>query len=261
VKNEFARNDSHGPVLGIKQETNPGASLGPSWKSPPSGKRVHEPARPTADDAVRPADLRHPSPLACVLAALVSAHRQVRCRRGDIASERFLGGSLIHNGNCRPPASIGQLTIPLIQSSFGTFAMTTVRSSTLLAPRLTAATVAAILLAPITATADPEDRAALSPPANPLTEKIFSRWSHSRPKARLDKRHRMWQLNGGCLENLSPERCCQWTPIADTVGVSSAQPSAQDYTKMMSNAASATRMMLRVSTPAWVQKSTVSDDR
>jgi hypothetical protein len=117
------------------------------------------------------------------------------------------------------------------------------------------------LMPAIASTADPEYRAALPPPAKPLTEGIFSRVSHSRPRARLDNGCRKWQPNAGCLESLSHERCRQWTPVGDTTGVSSARPSARDYTKMMTGVAPAAWMMLRVSIPAGVQNNTFSDDR
>ena len=60
--------------------------------------------------------------------------------------------------------------------------MTEVRSSTLLSPCFAPARVAAILLAAIAATADPEYRAALLPPAKPLTKNIFSRVVSFSPK-------------------------------------------------------------------------------
>jgi len=197
----------------------------------------------------------------CLFAAISGSNRREKNRRGDFVSRRLLGGTLIHNGKCSQPLPIGPLAVPLIKPSFKSSPMTEVRSSTLLPACFTAARVAAILLAAITPTADPEYRAAPLPPAKPLTEGIFSRLSHSHPKARLDNGCRKWQLNAGCVDNLSIERYRQWTPVADTIGVSSTRPSPQDYTKMMMSAAPAARMMLRVSIPAGVQINTFSDDR
>lgn len=195
-------------------------------------------------------------------AAIFSGNRQARCRRGDLACGRFLGGTLIHNGNCSQPDPIGPLTITLIQSAFGAVAMTTVGRSALLPSGFVAAPLAAILLAPITTAAEPEHRATLRPPAKPLTEKIFSCVSHAHPKARLDSNCRSWQPKGGYVKNLSHERYCQWTPVEDTIGVSPPRPSAEAYTKRMTLAAApAARMMLRLSFPASVQKTTDSDDR
>ncbi len=133
----------------------------------------------------------------------------------------MLGGTLIHNGTCRQPDAIGTLTVPLIQSAFGAVAMTTVGRSALLPSGFTAASVTAILLAPITMAAEPEHRAAFRPPAKPLTEKIFSCVSHAHPKARLDSSCGSWQPNGGYVENLSHARHSQRTPVGDTIGVSS----------------------------------------
>lgn len=107
--------------------------------------------------------------------------------------------------------------------------MADVRSSTLLTDRFAPATVAAILLATITTAADPEDGVAFLPAAKPLTENIFRIASHSHLKVRLDNRHGSCQLMNGYLENLSTERFCQWTPVADTSGVSPARPSAKEY--------------------------------
>jgi len=224
-------------------------------------KRIHKSACPTADDAVRNSGIMNHSGFLCLFAAIFGANRREKHRREDIASRRFVGGTLIHNGNCCQPSPIGPLAIPLIKSPFWSLPMTKVRSSTLLPARFAAAMVAAILLAAIAATADPKYRATPLRPAKPLTENIFSRVSHSRPKARLDNGCRSWQLNAGCVDNLSHERCCQWTPVEDTIGVSPARPSAKDYRKMMTGAAPAARMMLKVSIPADVQKSTDSDDR
>jgi hypothetical protein len=93
--------------------------------------------------------------------------------------------------------------------------MAEVCSSTLLAACFGAAMLAAILLAMIAAAADPEDGVAFLPAAKPLTQNIFSVVSHAHPKARLDNRRRSCQLMDDCLANLSTERFCHWTPVAD----------------------------------------------
>jgi hypothetical protein len=121
-----------------------------------------------------------------LFAAIFGDDRWVKRRRGDIASGWLEGGTLIHNGICRQPCPIGLLSIPLIQSPFRSLPMTKVCSSTLLPARFAAAMVAAVLLTAIAGTANPKYRAAPVCPAKPLTENIFSRVSHSHPKARLD---------------------------------------------------------------------------
>jgi hypothetical protein len=118
------------------------------------------------------------------------------------------------------------------------------------------------LLATIAAAADPKYGVTSSPAAKPLAENIFSNVSHSHLKARLDNGCRSCQLIGGCLENLSTERNCQWTPVADTIGVSSCstfRKKLHDYRDDVICACGA--MMLRVSIPAGVQKNTFLDDR
>jgi hypothetical protein len=223
-------------------------------------KRIHKPAYPAANAAVRHSGIMNHFGFVCLFAAIFGNNRREKNRRGDFVSRRLLGGTLIHNGKCSQPLPIGLLAVPLIKLPFRSSPMTEVRSSALLSPCFVAAGVAAILMAAITGTANPEYRTALWPPAKPLTEGIYSRVSHSHPKARLDKGCRKWQLNAGCVDNLSIERYRQWTPVADTIGVSSTRPSAQHYTKMMMSVAPAARMMLRVSIPAGVQINTFSDD-
>ena len=197
----------------------------------------------------------------CWFAAIFGGDWRENHRHEDFASGKPDRGTLIHNGNCCPPSPIGPLTVPLVKPPFRSAPMTEVCGSTLLSPSFAPAMLGAISLAAVTPAANPEYGAAPLGPAKPLTENIFSRVSHSHPKARLDNGCRSWQLNAGCVDNLSIERCCQWTPVEDTIGVSSARPSTEDYTKMMMGIAPAARMMLRVFIPAGVQKSTDSDDR
>jgi hypothetical protein len=195
-------------------------------------------------------------------AAVFSGERQIKCRHGDLASRTFLEGTLIHNGGCSQPAPISPLTIPLVQPPFWSLAMTTVRRSTLLPARFVAATVAAILMAPVTAAADPEYRAALRPPAKPLTEKIFSCVSHSRPKARLDNSSRSWQLNGGCVDNLSQREVLPMDPgRAHGRGLLYSTFRETIHEEDDGSRASGADDVEGISIPASVQKTTDSDDR
>ena len=134
-------------------------------------------------------------------------------RRDDAASIQRLPGTLIHNGKCCTTPAIGSLPVSLVQPAFRSFSAAEVRSSTLLAAGFSAAPLAAILLAMITAAADPEDSVTFFPAAKPLTENIFGTVSHSHLKARLDNRQRSCQRMDGYLEGLSTERFCHWTPV------------------------------------------------
>jgi len=67
---------------------------------------------------------------------------------------------LIRHAAWETAATIGALTVAMIQSPFGALLMTTIGGPMLLAPRLTAALRAAVALAAITARANPEKRPA-----------------------------------------------------------------------------------------------------
>jgi hypothetical protein len=94
----------------------------------------------------------------------------------------------------------------VIELSFNTALMTQVCGASLLAPPFAAAEVAAILLPPVAAAADPEDGPAAFGPAKPLTQNNFARVIHSRLKARLDISRRSWQLKAICFCYRSQER-------------------------------------------------------
>lgn len=179
-------------------------------------KRIHKPAWPAADNAVGNAGFVDHSGCVCWMAAYCGDCRHEKYRRKDIARRGRVVGTLIHNGNSRPACSIGPLTIPLIESSFRSFPMAKVSGSTLFAACFAAAMVATVLLPAVTAAANPKYRPAFSPAAKPLTENILDRVSHAHPKARLDNGCRLWQLNAGCVDSLSHERCCQNGPRSRT---------------------------------------------
>jgi hypothetical protein len=168
-------------------------------------KRIHESANPATDATTRRSGIMNRSADECLPA-------DIYCRREDLASGQLFNGTLIHNGNCREPLSIGSLAIPLIKSSFESLPVTEVCRSTLGATSLVAAVIAAITLAPITTTAYPENGAAPTPAAKPLTQNIICGVSHSPPKARLDNGRRSCQLNGGGMDASHYERICQNGP-------------------------------------------------
>jgi hypothetical protein len=108
-----------------------------------------------------------------------------------------------------------------------------------------AAAIAAITLSPIAAAAYPENGAAFTPAAKPLTQNIIYGVSHSHPKARLDNGRRSCQLNDGGWTPLTREVLPKRTPIGGTIGASPSQPSARLYTTMMMNCTPSAWMMLR----------------
>jgi hypothetical protein len=151
-------------------------------------------------------------------------------RRDDGASIQRLPGTLIHNGKRCTTAAVGSLPVSLVQPAFRSFSVAEVRSSTLLSAGFSAAPLTAILLAMITAAADPEDGVTFFPAAKPLTENIFGIVSHSHLKARLDNACRSCQLNDGCLEPSQPRGIANGPRSRTRSGSPLAQPSARNYT-------------------------------
>lgn len=166
-------------------------------------------------------------------------------RRDDAASIQRLRGTLIHNGKCSTTPAVGSLPVSLIQSAFRGFSVAEVRSSMLLSAGFNAAMLAAILLAMITAAADPEDGITFFPAAKPLAENIFGIVSHSHLKARLDNQCRSCQLNDGCLEPSQPRGIANGPRSRTRSGSPLAQPSAKLYTMMMTDCTPSAWMMLR----------------
>jgi hypothetical protein len=123
-------------------------------------------------------------------------------RSDDLARGKASRGTLIHNGTFYLAQTIGALAITLIQSCLGRLSITAVGCPVLFTARFLPATVAAIPMPTIAAAADPEYGTAFRPPANPLSENIFARLSHSHPKARLDIGCRKWQLRNYNVDNL-----------------------------------------------------------
>ena len=89
-------------------------------------------------------------------------------------------GTLIRHAARETTATIGALTVAMIQSPFGALLMTTIGGPMLLAPCLTAALSAAVTLTAITASANPEHRLAIGVAAKPLPENNFRMNRHPR---------------------------------------------------------------------------------
>jgi hypothetical protein len=220
VQREFARDRSDFPVLGVEQVTNPGTDFLVDHVSPQSMKRIHEPARPMADDAVRYSGPVNHSNLGRWFAAVYGGGRWCDYRQEDIAKERAGGGTLIRHARFSQALTIGSLTVSMIKCSFKSLLMAEVRCPSLFPATSGAAAVTTILLSPIAVATDPKDSTTTLCPAKSLTENNFACVFHPRPKARLDNSCRSWQLNAICLRNLINESCCQWALVEDTTGAS-----------------------------------------
>lgn len=162
-------------------------------------KRIYKPACPAANNAVRHAGIMNRYGSVYLFVAFFSGNRRMICRRKDPASRRVVGGTLIHNGNRSPSLSIGFLAVPLVKPPFESLSVTKVCSAPLFPASFLAAAIAAVLMPPVTAAANPKYRSALMPSANPLTQNIFSSVSHLHLKARLDNGRRSCQLSDGCI--------------------------------------------------------------
>ena len=82
-------------------------------------------------------------------------------------------GSMIRHAE--PSAlPIGPLPVAVIEPSFPALLVPLVGVPPLLPPRFPPASLAAVLVAPVTITADPEHHATAGPPAKPLTQRLFA---------------------------------------------------------------------------------------
>lgn len=81
----------------------------------------------------------------------------------------------------------------MVEPSFGTLLVTSIRFAELAAARQVATRLAAIALPPITLAADIESLATSRGTAKPLTEDEFQRASRPFPKEGLDNGRRSWQ--------------------------------------------------------------------
>ena len=224
-------------------------------------KRIHEPARTAANDAVRQARIMNRQDFIFLFVAFFGGNRRMGCRPRDDVCGGGGSGTLIHNGICCPSLAIGSLTVPLIKLCFESFSITKVCRAPLFPAGLLTASVAAILMASITMAANAKECAALVPSANPLSQNIFCSVSHPHLKARLDNGRQSCQLSYGCIK-IPPmhARCCHWALVGGAIEASSSRPSVRDYTKRMMGFTPSAWMMLRF-IPARVWINTFSDDR
>jgi len=89
--------------------------------------------------------------------------------------------------------AIGTLMVAMVEPSFGTSLVTSIRFAELAAARQIATRLAAIALPPIAVAADIECLSAFRGTAKPSTEEKFQRASRPFPKAGLDNGCRSWQ--------------------------------------------------------------------
>ena len=72
------------------------------------------------------------------------------------------------------PFPVGPLPVAVIEPSLPALLVPPVGGPPLLPPRFPPAALAAIPVAPVTMTTDPEHRATVGPPAKPLTQGLFA---------------------------------------------------------------------------------------
>ncbi len=114
---------------------------------------------------------------------------------------------MIRHASLYPAQPIATLAIAMVESSFQRLLVPTVGSAALLPTCSLPTLLAAVALSPVTVAADPEDGAALTGPANSLTENNLGSDRHPRPKARLDNGHRSWQVKTVCEDGYLMKVC------------------------------------------------------
>jgi hypothetical protein len=144
------------------------------------GERLDEFPTPAADNTLESVVV----PLASVFGA-ITQHRKGTPRRNP-ATRGERKGTLIRHANLCAAFSIVPLAIAMIVSSCGALLVPTVGAASLFPTGLLPTHRATVVLAPVTAAADPEDVATAASTTNSLTENNFGSARHSRAKARLD---------------------------------------------------------------------------
>ena len=85
-----------------------------------------------------------------------------------------------HAGPVAAAFPVGPLPVAVIEPAFRALLVPPVGGPPLLPPGFSPASLAAIPVAPVTMTANPEHHATAGPPANPLTQELFA-GPHPRP--------------------------------------------------------------------------------
>jgi hypothetical protein len=132
------------------------------------------------------------------LQGAVGFNLRISDRKGTSQRHSALGGKhpgryIRHaRGSVAPP--IRPLAIAMVLAPFWALLVTAVGQAVLLLARSLPTEVAAVVLSPVTVTADPEDLATTTGTTNSLTEDNFGVGRHPRPKVGLDNGDRSWQL-------------------------------------------------------------------
>ena len=106
-------------------------------------------------------------------AAFRSVFGPGRVRFDDTVRFEGRGGSMIRHAQSAP-FPVGPLPVAVIEPSLPALLVPPVGGSQLLPPRFPPASLTAVSVAPVTMAADPEHRATVGPPANPLTQELFA---------------------------------------------------------------------------------------
>ena len=98
----------------------------------------------------------------------------------DIDGSGAAGGSMIRHAPQAALCPVDPLPVPVIEPAFRALLVPPVGGPPLLPPRFPPAALAAVSVAPVTMTADPEHHTTAGPPAKPLTQCLFA-GPHPRP--------------------------------------------------------------------------------
>jgi len=177
----------------MKQMTDVSNLLQGDHGSPLQVKRI-DPAAPTPADQTH-----HPTPILRSRVGEGEFRRWGRLNRwqwpgrGHPRTRQRGKGTLIRHARLSAAPTIGSLTIPMIQTSFGTLLVAAIGLLALLAARFFPAPGAAVSLPPVTMTAEIKNRATRRKMTNPLTKNGLTREGHRHPEAELDNRRQSWQ--------------------------------------------------------------------
>jgi hypothetical protein len=117
---------------------------------------------------------------------------------GETARFALAGGRLIRHARLPETMPIFPLSVTVVESSLGTRLVSTVRFTTLNAPCTVPARRAAVALASITGTTDPEQGLAISCPTNSINKNDLCGIRHPARQSGLDNGHKSWQSQNLC---------------------------------------------------------------